>query len=82
MKNIMTITLSDQKPSPSAGDEFTAGDQATIFFDEKDGKFGYRYHGVRLDGSDYQSRDFAGFETKQAALRDAIESYVSTGLGC
>ncbi len=82
MKNIMTITLSDQKPSLADGDEFTAGDQATIFFDEKGGKFGYRYHGVRLDGSDYQSRDFTGFDSKQAALRDAIENYVSTGLGC
>jgi hypothetical protein len=37
---------------------------------------------VRSDGSTYQSRDFAGFDSKQAALRDAVQNYVSTGLGC
>lgn len=82
MQEIMTITLSDQKPSQADGDEFTAGDQATIFFDEGEGTFGYRYHGVRLDGSTYQSRDFAGFENRQAALKDAVQNYVTTGLGC
>jgi hypothetical protein len=82
MKKIMTITLSAQKPSQADGDEVTMGDQATIFFDESGGKFGYHYHGVRSDGSYYQSRDFTGFESRQAALRNAVQSYVTTGLGC
>jgi len=82
MKEIMTITLSDQTPSQANGDDYTAGDQATVFVDDTTGEFGYHYHGVRSDGSNYQSRDFTGFETKQSALRDAIENYVSTGLGC
>jgi hypothetical protein len=82
MKEIMTITLSDQKPSQADGGEYTVGDQATIFFDENGGTFGYRYHGVRSDGSSYQSRDLTGFESRQAALRDAVQNYVTTGLGC
>jgi hypothetical protein len=82
MKKIMTITLSDQKPSKDDGEAHTAGDQATIFFEESNGKFGYRYHGVRSDGSTYQSRDFTGFDSKQAALKDAVQNYVTTGLGC
>jgi hypothetical protein len=82
MKKIMTITLSDQKPSQADGDEVTIGDQATIFFDGIGSKFGYYYHGVRSDGSYYQSRDFTGFESRQAALKDAVQSYVTTGLGC
>jgi hypothetical protein len=82
MKEIVTITLSDEKPTQASNDEYTAGDQATIFLNEDDGKFGYHYHGVRLDGSDYQSRDFTGFESRQAAMRDAVLNYVSTGLGC
>jgi hypothetical protein len=82
MKEIVTITLSDEKPPQASNDEYTAGDQATIFLNEDDGKFGYHYHGVRLDGSDYQSRYFTGFESRQAAMRDAVLNYVSTGLGC
>jgi len=82
MNEIMTITLSDQKPSQANGDEFVAGDQASIFYDENDGKFGYRYHGVRPNGSAYQSREFTGFESRQAALQDAVQNYVTTGLGC
>jgi hypothetical protein len=82
MKEIMTITLSDQTPSPANGDEYTAGDQATIFLDEESSRFGYRYHGVRPDGSIYQSQDFTGFENRQTALREAVQNYVTTGLGC
>ncbi|GAB4527899.1 MAG: hypothetical protein Kow0063_03640 [Anaerolineae bacterium] len=78
----MTITLSDQEPSLAGTDEFIPGDQATIFFDEDNGTFGYRYHGVRLDGSAYRSQDFTGFESRQAALKDAVQNYVTTGLGC
>jgi hypothetical protein len=82
VKKIVTITLSDEKPTQTNNDEYTAGDQATIYLNEDDSKFGYRYHGVRLDGSNYQSRDFTGFESRQAAMRDAVLNYVSTGLGC
>ena len=82
MKEIMTITLSDQKPGHAGGEEYTAGDQATIFFDANDGTFGYRYHGVRSDGSTYHSRDFTGFESRRAAVQDAVKNYVTTGLGC
>lgn len=82
MKDIMTITLSDQAPSQVNGDDYTAGDQATVFVDDDTGKFGYHYHGVRSDGSSYQSRDFTGFDSKQAAVKDAVQNYVSTGLGC
>jgi hypothetical protein len=82
MKEIMTITLSDKKPSKDDGDAYAAGDQATIFLDESNGEFGYCYHGVRSDGSNYRSRYFAGFDDKQAALRDAVQNYVTIGLGC
>ncbi len=82
MKEIVTITLSYEKLTQTNNDEYPAGDRATIFLNEDDGKFGYRYHGVRLDGSDYQCRDFTGFESRQAAMRDAVLNYVSTGLGC
>ena len=82
MKEIMTITLSDEKPFQADGDEFIVGDQATIFLDENNGKFGYHYHGVRIDGSYYQTRDFTGFESRQTALREAVQNYVTTGLGC
>ena len=82
MKEIMTITLSDEKPSQANVDGYTAGDQATVFVDDHTGKFGYYYHGVSSDGSNYRGRDFTGFDSKQAALRDAVENYASTGLGC
>ena len=82
MKQIMTITLSDEKPFIDDGEAYIAGDQATIFLDESNGSFGYRYHGIRFDGSTYQSRDFTGFDSRQAALKDAVQNYVATGLGC
>ena len=82
MKEIMTITLSDQKPSRADQEEHTAGDQATIFFDPDAGTFGYRYHGVRSDGTTDQSRDFTGFESRRAAVQDVVQNYVTTGLGC
>lgn len=77
----MTITLSEDKPSQSANGEHTAGDQVTIFFNEDSGEFGYRYHGVRYDGTYYQSEDHSGFESKQSALKDVLD-HLSKGLGC
>jgi hypothetical protein len=77
----MTITLSEDKPYQAMDGEYTAGDQATIFFDEDSGEFGYRYHGVRRDGTYYQSADHGGFESKQSALKDVLD-HLSKGLGC
>lgn len=82
MKEIMTITLSNDKPRLNSESGYVAGDQATIFFDEASGAFGYRYHGVSHYGNPYQSKDFSGFETQQAATKEAIENYRGTGLGC
>ena len=80
MKDIMTVTLSETKPGQT-GSEYTPGDQATIFLDEENGQFGFRFHGVTGNGTLYQGEDrLLGadgkpFETKQAALKDAIEIY-------
>ena len=80
MKDIMTITLSPKRPSRSDDGEFTAGHETTIFQDE-DGRFGYRYHGVNFRGEYYESQIYTGFETKQAATKDALENY-NIGTGC
>ena len=82
MKEIMTITLSNKKPCLNTGNGYVAGDQATIFFDEVNSTFGYRYHGVGHRGNSYQSKDISGFETQQAAIKNAIENYSGIGLGC
>ena len=82
MKEIMTITLSNKKPCLNTGNGYVAGDQVSIFFDETSGTFGYRYHGVSYYGNSYQSKDIGGFDTQQAATKEAIENYRGTGLGC
>ena len=82
MKEIMTITLSNNKPGLNTGNGYVAGDQVSIFLDEASGTFGYRYHGVSYQGNPYQSKDVGGFETQQAATKEAIENYRGTGLGC
>jgi len=82
MKEIMTITLSNNKPSLNADNGYIAGDQVSIFFDEANDTFGYRYRGVSYYGNSYQSKDISGFETQQAATKEAIENYRGTGLGC
>lgn len=80
MKDIMTVTLSETKPGQT-GNGYTPGDQATIFLDEEDGQFGFRFHGVTGNGTLYHGEDRLlgadgrAFDTKQAALKDAIEIY-------
>ncbi len=80
MKDIMTVTLSETKPGQT-GNGYTPGDQATIFLDEEDGQFGFRFHGVTGHGTLYHGEDRLlgadgkAFDTKQAALKDAIEIY-------
>jgi hypothetical protein len=81
MQDIMTITLSDSEPRQASGGEYTVGHQATIFFEEDNGIYGYRYHGVRHGGVYYEGESVTGFETRQAALKAAVEGY-SKGLGC
>lgn len=82
MREIMTITLSNNKPGLKSDNGYVAGDQVSIFFDEASGTFGYHYHGVSHSGSPYQSKKISGFETQQAATKEAIENYRGTGLGC
>ena len=81
MKEIMTITLSPSKPGRADDGEYTVGQEATIFLNEEDGSFAYRYQGVNYRGEYYQSKYFSGFKTKQAATKDALESY-NIGTGC
>jgi hypothetical protein len=81
MKEIMTITLTPTRPVRIDNDRYTVGQEATIFLNEADGTFGYRYQGVNYRGEYYQSKYFSGFETKQAATKDALESY-NIGTGC
>ena len=65
----------------SGSGQFTAGHQATIFEDRATGAFGYRYHGVNYRGEYYETKNVTGFESKQAALKDALENY-NIGTGC
>ena len=81
MNDIMTVTLSSKKPDLPDNGEFTAGHQATIFEDRATGTFGYRYHGVNYRGEYYETKNFTGFESKQAAMKDALENY-NIGTGC
>ena len=80
MKDIMTVTLSETEPGQT-GREYTPGDQATIFLDEENGQFGFRFHGVTGNGTLYRGEDrLLGadgkpYQTKQAALKDAIEIF-------
>jgi hypothetical protein len=80
MQTIMTITLSSDKPVRLDDGEYTTGQEATIFQND-DGTFGYRYHGVNYRGQTYESTYVGGFQTKQAAIRDALEKY-NIGTGC
>ncbi len=81
MNDIITVTLSPKKPNLPSRGEFTTGHQATIFEDKATGTFGYRYHGVNYRGEYYETKIFAGFESKQAAMKDALENY-NIGTGC
>ena len=81
MKEIMTVTLSTKKPGRANTGEFTTGHQATIFEDKARGTFGYRYHGVNYRGEYYETKIITGFESKQAAMKDAVENY-NIGTGC
>jgi len=80
MQTIMTITLSPHKPVRLDDGGYIAGQEATIFQNE-DGAFGYRYYGVNYRGQTYESNYVGGFQTKQAATRDALEKY-NIGTGC
>jgi hypothetical protein len=81
MKDLMTITLSPNKPGQTTDGEYTIGQEATIFIDEKNGTFGYRYHGVNYRGERYESKNHTGFKTKQSAIKDVVENY-NIGTGC
>ena len=81
MNDIMTITLSSRKPERTGTGEFTSGHQATIFEDKAAGIFGYRFHGVNYRGEYCETKIFTGFESKQAAMKEALENY-NIGTGC
>jgi hypothetical protein len=81
MKDIMTLTLSNNKPLKTGSGEYTVGEEVTIFQNETDGTYGYRYQGINHQGNFYQSQNFTGFETKQAAMKQAIDNY-NIGTGC
>ena len=80
MQEIMTITLSGQKPNQLDNGEFTMGDEAVIFKDEN-GAYGYQFHGVNFKGDYYELQAVTGFATKQAATKSAFENY-NVGTGC
>lgn len=80
MQTIMTITLSPLKPVRADDGGYTAGQETTIFQND-DGTFGYRYHGVNYRGQYYESNYVGGFQSKQEATRDALEKY-NIGTGC
>ncbi len=81
MKDIMTITLSENKPCKKENGEYVVGQEVTIFHNEADGSYGYCYHGVNYRGDSYESKKITGFRSKQAAMRDAIDNY-NIGTGC
>ena len=81
MKDIMTVTLSSKKPGHTNTGEFITGQQATIFYDEVSNSYGYRYHGINYRGEYYETREFTGFASRQAATKDALENY-NIGTGC
>lgn len=82
--NVKTITLTDNEPSrsPSPYGGYTAGSQATIFYDTGDGTYGYCFHGVGDSGLYGESDDVTGFasaaEAEDAAIGDWHESESET----
>lgn len=71
---IKTITLTDDEPqqSPSPYGGYTAGEQATIFYDTSAGAYGYCYHGVSASGLYGESDDVVGFSSAVSAEEAAI----------
>ena len=80
MQEIMTITLSGQKPDQLDNGQFTMGDEAVIFIDEN-GTYGYQFYGVNFKGDYYELEPVVGFPSKQAATKSAFENY-NVGTGC
>lgn len=72
-----TILLSEQAPSQSEnhpnGFAYRMGDMATIF--ERDGKFGFCFHGIGQGGNYYESDDFEGFDSPEDAEAEARYQY-------
>jgi len=68
-----SFTLSPDEPaqsgSPYGG--WTAGDKVVVFWDTRDGSWGYCFYGVSRDGLAYESDDVTGFESAEAALEAA-----------
>jgi hypothetical protein len=76
MKKLMTINLTDEKPCPKMDSgEFTPGQQATIYCDDEGAQFWYRFHGVSANGAEFETEESQRFDSKGAALSDAVEVF-------
>lgn len=70
--DIKTIQLSQDKPLQQ-GNAYRSGDYATIY--ERDGTFGFCYHGIGPDGNSYEGEDQDGFDSAEAAETEARQQY-------
>lgn len=72
-----TILLSEQAPSQTEshpnGFAYRQGDLATIF--ERDGKFGFCFHGIGPGGNYYEGDDTLGFASAEEAEAEARHQY-------
>ena len=72
----MTINLTEVKPcAKTETGEFTPGQQATIYCSDDGTEYWYRFHGVAVNGVEFETDDSQPFDSKAAALSDAVEVF-------